>query len=448
LKKYLFVLGKNLHLSLCELSHILQYPPFKGKIIDFSKQVAVVEFENVLKYQILQNLQFRLGGTQKICELIESYPKDLFIDGFPLEKHPKKFKKARTFVENEISIKILPQIFLNVQHKKIMFAVSVYPYLFSKLELSIGYLIQFLNQFIKKHLEKDSNKVKYFKYPEKLLKSTDLNPIWPHHVILYSLIHFPNAEIVLGFTQKKCYIAKTIAVDNPNINKMIDERRPSTEFEISIPPKIAKILINLLNLSRNGKLLDPFCGTGTILMMAMLQGINFYGTDINRKRLNGAIENLQWLAKEFGFKISKDMENVFQLKAEALDSCFENNFFDGIATEPFLGPPLKKPLPKAKCKRIIKSEIKPLYKNSLKSMHKVLKKSGKLAIISPVYRALDNTKVELNLTKIAENIGFKILKLLPSSIFQIKGDVAFNRTSLTLIKDQNIMRKINLFQKI
>ncbi|MFX1451073.1 MAG: TRM11 family SAM-dependent methyltransferase [Promethearchaeota archaeon] len=448
MKKFLFVLGKNHVLSLCELSYLLQFKPYKGTVVDYSKQIGIIEFEDTISTESLLKLQNRLGGVQKICEIIADYPKEIFIDGFPLQKHPKKFKKARDSIENKIIPNILPQIFLNIQNKKIMFAVSVYPYLFSRPELSVGHLIQFLNQFIKNHLKKDSNSVKYFKYPEELLKSKNLNPIWPHHVWVYSLLEFPNAEIIVGLTKDQCYIGKTIAVDNPNVRKLIDEDRPQTQFEISIPPKLAKILINLLNLPKNGILLDPFCGTGTILMMAALQGINFYGTDINNDRIGATLNNLNWLKKEFNLVYQFDEKKVFNLNSKKLDSHFKENSIDGIATEPYLGPPLKSPLTKTEYQRMINDEIKPLYEKSLLSMEKILKNHGNIAIISPVYKKIDNKLVDFDLSKVAEEIGLKVITLLPHSIFNIQKDIKYDRSSLILKKNQYIMRKINLLSKI
>ncbi|MFX0135095.1 MAG: TRM11 family SAM-dependent methyltransferase [Candidatus Hodarchaeota archaeon] len=448
MKQFLFVLGKNYLLSLCEISHLLQFAPYKGKIIDYSKQIGIIEFEEIIKPELLLKLQNRLGGIQKIGEIIDDYQKEIFIEGFPIQKHPKKFKKARKSIENDIIPKILPQIFLNVQNKKIMFAISVYPHLFSRPELSIGHLIQFLNEFIKEHLVKDSNSVKYFRYPGELLESKNLNPIWPHHVLIYSLLEFPNAEIIWGFTKDRCYIARTIAVDNPNLRKIIDEHRPKTQFEISMPPKLAKILINLLNLPKNGILLDPFCGTGTILMMAALQDINFYGTDIDNDQIEATTNNLNWLKREFDLDYQIDAKKVFTLDSMKLDSYFKENSIDGIATEPYLGPPLKSPLLRTEYQKIIDDEIKPLYEKSLHSMKKILKMNGNIAIISPVYKEIDNKLVDFNFSKIAKEIGLKIVKLMPLSRFSIQKEIKYNKNSLFIRKDQYVMRKINLFQKI
>ncbi|MFX1238770.1 MAG: hypothetical protein ACFE8P_13770, partial [Promethearchaeota archaeon] len=69
--KFIFVLGSNWQLSLAELDTVLKNSEFKGRITDYSANIAIVEFDDLLdeKYYIdkLMELQFILGGTQKIC---------------------------------------------------------------------------------------------------------------------------------------------------------------------------------------------------------------------------------------------------------------------------------------------------------------------------------------------------------------------------------------------
>ncbi|KKN28100.1 hypothetical protein LCGC14_0857680, partial [marine sediment metagenome] len=45
--KYMFVLGSNWQLSIAELDNYLKNSKNKGKIIDYSANVAIVEFESL-----------------------------------------------------------------------------------------------------------------------------------------------------------------------------------------------------------------------------------------------------------------------------------------------------------------------------------------------------------------------------------------------------------------
>lgn len=64
-------------------------------------------------------------------------------------------------------------------------------------------------------------------------------------------------------------------------------RHPST-----IPPKLARCLVNLARVTTNSCVLDPFCGTGAFLIEAGLIGCHVIGCDINRTMIQGCRRNL------------------------------------------------------------------------------------------------------------------------------------------------------------
>ncbi len=57
-------------------------------------------------------------------------------------------------------------------------------------------------------------------------------------------------------------------------------------------PKFARALVNLAKVKPGEILLDPFCGTGSILLEAGLVGVHAVGLDINRKMCKGSLLNL------------------------------------------------------------------------------------------------------------------------------------------------------------
>jgi len=63
---------------------------------------------------------------------------------------------------------------------------------------------------------------------------------------------------------------------------------PSTLY-----PKFARGLVNLSHVKEGEILLDPFCGTGSILIEASVIGINAIGMDISTKMCRGAVNNLK-----------------------------------------------------------------------------------------------------------------------------------------------------------
>ena len=62
---------------------------------------------------------------------------------------------------------------------------------------------------------------------------------------------------------------------------------------VSLHPKLARCLVNLSEATKGGRILDPFCGTGGILLEAGLAGFKPVGIDKDPKMIEGAIENLE-----------------------------------------------------------------------------------------------------------------------------------------------------------
>ena len=73
-EKFGFILGKNWRLSIAELIQTFDqsFYNLNGKIVDYSACSAIVEFvDSKINEKKLANLQFKLGGTQKICKIID-----------------------------------------------------------------------------------------------------------------------------------------------------------------------------------------------------------------------------------------------------------------------------------------------------------------------------------------------------------------------------------------
>jgi tRNA G10 N-methylase Trm11 len=120
-----------------------------------------------------------------------------------------------------------------------------------------------------------------------------------------------------------------------------DMQKPVRRSELSISPRLAKIMINLSEVQK-GKLIDAFCGIGVILSEAQLQNIPVIGVDKDKKALEGARHNLEW--QEFkDFKLIKsDSRKVDIPQCEVMVS------------EPDLGEILKKMPTKEKAEETLR----------------------------------------------------------------------------------------------
>lgn len=142
-----------------------------------------------------------------------------------------------------------------------------------------------------------------------------------------------------------------------------------------IPPKVARMLINLGLEDKETKgltLLDPFCGTGTILMEGAVIGLQTIGSDLDQPQLDGARMNLKWLGYSGKFHLSD---------ATSISKFLEPETIDLIVTEPFMGRPNTREdrLPD------LAKGLQKLYLGCLKDWSSILKAGATVVMIFPVF---------------------------------------------------------------
>ncbi len=89
-----------------------------------------------------------------------------------------------------------------------------------------------------------------------------------------------------------------IAIEKYHLNKKHFEyikphKRPFF-YPGSMSPKLARCMVNLSRVKAGQLVLDPFCGTGGILIEAGLIGCKVVGSDVNWKMKNGTAINLDY----------------------------------------------------------------------------------------------------------------------------------------------------------
>ncbi len=101
----------------------------------------------------------------------------------------------------------------------------------------------------------------------------------------------PEFSIPLFKTGKQYFAAIEIPLDRD-----FERRKPQFRpyfHPTSMHPRIARALVNLARVKRGDTVLDPFCGTGGILIEAGLMGMKAMGSDINEEMVGGCRKNLQ-----------------------------------------------------------------------------------------------------------------------------------------------------------
>jgi tRNA (guanine10-N2)-dimethyltransferase len=111
-------------------------------------------------------------------------------------------------------------------------------------------------------------------------------------------------------------------IDRGLFEKRSNEKRPFSS-PVSLDPVTARLLVNLSGIEPCGKLLDPFCGTGGILIEAGLCGVAVHGRDASQEMVSGSRKNLE----EYGI-INHDIRH-----AEVSKSGEDVEEFDAVVTD-------------------------------------------------------------------------------------------------------------------
>jgi tRNA (guanine10-N2)-dimethyltransferase len=107
------------------------------------------------------------------------------------------------------------------------------------------------------------------------------------------LVH-PDIELRAVITADTAYVGvKKAEINTSHFQQRRGHLRPFLS-PVTMHPKIARALVNLASLQRNDVLLDPFCGTGGILIEAALIGIQIIGSDVEKKMIEGCKNNLEF----------------------------------------------------------------------------------------------------------------------------------------------------------
>jgi tRNA (guanine10-N2)-dimethyltransferase len=104
-------------------------------------------------------------------------------------------------------------------------------------------------------------------------------------------IHSPRSEVRIVFSERVHIGRRLAAVDRASYEKRKNRYMPYV-YPASLHPKFSRAAVNLTQVPRGGRLLDPFCGTGAIVAEAALAGLEGIGSDLSDKMVDGARRNL------------------------------------------------------------------------------------------------------------------------------------------------------------
>jgi tRNA G10 N-methylase Trm11 len=186
-----------------------------------------------------------------------------------------------------------------------------------------------------------------------------------------------------------------------------------------IPPKLAKMMINLAGKDKKDLFLDPFCGSGTFLQELVLLGYkNIIGSDVETRAVEDTKTNLEWLFENYrNIKKENSKIELYKCDARKLSSQISYKTVDTIVTEPYLGSAHRDFLRPEQIKKEV-NQLENLYLLSFQEFKKVLKNDGVVVIIFPVF-CYQNQFFNLQILDKINSLGFKSSKFI---VEDIKGD--------------------------
>ena len=344
MKHYLSILGHNQDLSIAELESIIP------ALIKEDSPAGLFYFSTAELNPV--SLINRLGGTKKLAELI-----------------------ATVSVEDLVS-SITPLMTNN------------------RFEYSLTNLDHTSDETLARKLK---HSLKEKGISARFVSSTTGTGVQP--------ILITNGQVVdLLYSPKSSRLYQTKAVSDYHDWTRRDREKPFIMPQSGmLPPKLARIMVNLgLGEETHKVLLDPFCGSGTVLMEGALVGASCIGSDLDATRLAGTNKNLTWL-KSFNPQIADF--TLYQSDATHISSHIETAV-DAIVTEPLLGPPHPE---RTNLKNLVKGLDK-LYLGSLKNWSKFLQAKARVVMVMPHFSYEGHEFRTGRFIDTRENLGYNLLR--------------------------------------
>lgn len=345
--KYLFILGRNVELSLAEIFSYFEKENNEIKNYELEKNAVLLELEKPIK-----NIIKHFGGVISIGEIL--------CDG--------NAKGIINCLEKK-------ELYFGTKNK--------FNYcLWNFAENSIDEISQYLKKRFRSEKLKATQKT--------LSNKIELQSGGKAQKITSKLINeefflFGKENLSFGKIIEKC--------DYEELEKR-DMSRPVRRESLSISPRLAKIMINLSFVKKGEKLLDSFCGIGVILQEALLQEIEVIGIDKDKDAIGGAMKNLEY--QNFSSKnyklISGDSSKKQIQKVNVL------------VTEPDLGETMKKIPTKEKAQKMLKNYEDLMIKVLGNLSNSVL---GKIVFTAPFIR-IGKKRLSCNIEKILEKTDLQL----------------------------------------
>ncbi|PIT86398.1 MAG: hypothetical protein COU33_03405 [Candidatus Magasanikbacteria bacterium CG10_big_fil_rev_8_21_14_0_10_43_6] len=377
---YFFELGRHHLLSRAEIEHVFLARNIPYTIVATEDAALIVDIPHPIDSVAIMHM---LGGTIKIARSIMPQVTDGGVSSY--------------LAENQLDGKI--QFSLSPRHAK-------------KLALAV-----------KKELKAVGRSVRY---------------IEPKNTA--TILHNNLVEKATDLTvfHKELFVTEAIQPIEELGKRDFD--RPGRDSKSGmLPPKLAKIMINLAIETNKPDvaILDPFCGSGTVLMEALMMGYtNLTGSDSSDKAVTDTKNNLSWLSEQYPDipTVLSQSVTVIEEDVRSIDTALPPASIDSIVTEPYMGRPVRASDSEIALEKQAK-ELGELYKYAFSVFKKILRPGGTVVMVIPKFKYKESW-ITIDCIPSIERSGFEVIPICTQS-----------SSLLYYREDQFVAREIWKFKK-
>ncbi len=208
----------------------------------------------------------------------------------------------------------------------------------------------------------------------------------------------PESTVVFISSPEKTYIGILQKIKPKRVfYYRVAGRRPFT-LPSAMQPDLSRCLVNLSRTMIGGRILDPFAGTGGIMIEAILLGYQVYGVELKKWIAQGALRNLKYYTPSLENMVIGDARKLMFRK-----------YFDSIVTDP----------PYGRSTTVPDHSLTNLLEKFLYESRNCLKDGGTITLVTPENIWIEDTASEAGYV-LQESYRIKIHRSLIRKIMVFK----------------------------
>jgi len=373
---YAFILGRQPELAVAEILALLNRgsSDVKGwRVLSVNQEVSIINLNPDLDASTLFQ---RLGGSVKLLKVFEQM--EAGVESPALAEKIAGYLSSERFAGNRLT-----------------FGLSAYG----------SPKPEFLTQLpgaVKELLSERSINSRYIEPSGKSMRALSSAQV------LKTGLTEGGFEVAILCSDSQILLGRTLQVQPFEDFAHRDFDKPQRRIDPGLlPPKLARLMINLAGSCAGSKVLDPFCGSGVVLAEGALMGYRMSGLDCSSEALAASRANLEWLEQEYP---GLPEWEVHRGKAQNAVRRFSPLAFDAVVGEGDLGPIFSRPVTKKQTMGLVK-RYKSFYTTVLSELRSVVRPGGRVVLAVPRWVLRGGESVGLSLDTPIRLMGYRKFRL-------------------------------------